>query len=129
MSIETQLHSLVQAIGSDIKTLTESQQNLAVGNLFPIITKTMSYGVQLYDHTILVNSPLTVATMSLPSCTQSFVAGYGRVFNFKKVDSGTYSLCIKPSGGDLIDGQSVINITSQYDNLTIQCDGTSWNII
>ena len=56
-----------------------------VGNLFPIITKTMSYGVQLYDHTIRVNSPLTVATMSLPSCTQSFVAGYGRVFNFKKV--------------------------------------------
>jgi hypothetical protein len=41
---------------------------------------------------------------------------------------GTGTVTVTPSGGQLIDGLSSLLISSQYATLTVDSDGTGWNI-
>lgn len=102
-----------------------------------------SYNIKVHDGTLLVTTGATNTTINLSFGFPQFVRqqiNYGivggnvsldltKVYNIKKVDSGVGQVIIDPSGSGTIDGSSTATITSQYDSLTIQYDGTNWHII
>jgi hypothetical protein len=53
---------------------------------------------------------------------------YGKTITIKKVDSGAGNVIID-GDGYLIDGSATYTIYTQYDSVTLQWDGTNWNII
>ncbi len=52
----------------------------------------------------------------------------GHEVNIKKVDSTGNTITVNGIG-DLIDGQSSILLSSQWDNVTVFCDGNDWFIL
>jgi hypothetical protein len=53
----------------------------------------------------------------------------GRVYRVKKVDATANALTLTASGAETIDGSNTQALTSQYDSLTVVCDGSEWHII
>jgi len=53
----------------------------------------------------------------------------GKVYCIKKVDSTINAVTIDADGSETIDGDLTIDITGQYDALTVVSNGTSWLII
>jgi hypothetical protein len=51
-----------------------------------------------------------------------------KTITIKKIDSSINSVIIDGSGA-LIDGSATYTIYTQYDSVTLQWDGTNWNII
>ena len=52
-----------------------------------------------------------------------------KILNIKKIDSSANTVTIDPAGSATIDGSLTKVLTTQYDNLTIQWDGTNWHIL
>ena len=52
----------------------------------------------------------------------------GKRITIKKVDSGAGNVIIDGDGAN-IDGLGTISLTTQYESVTLQWDGTNWNII
>ena len=55
-------------------------------------------------------------------------ASITKTMTIKKIDSSINSVIIDGSGA-LIDGSATYTIYTQYDSVTLQWDGTNWNII
>ncbi len=51
------------------------------------------------------------------------------VFNIKKLDSNTNAVNITAVIGELTDGVNTASIYKQWQTLSIQGNGTSWDII
>jgi len=66
-------------------------------------------------------SAITVTLPAASTCT-------GRTYSIKKVGS-TANVIIDGSGAETIDGATTATLTTQYESLTIQCDGTTWWVI
>ena len=90
-----------------------------------IVTKVANYSISVDDYTILGNSSGTI-TFILPSVSDAFDSGIGNIYNIKQINTGTI---IVDGDGALIDGESSKSISNKYDNMSIQSDGTSWNIL
>ena len=86
-----------------------------------------NYTASTNDYTILGDSSITT-TISLPDA-----AGCkGRIYVFKKINTG--DLVISKNGGGCcgsqkIDGGNSVTISTQYETLMIESDGTTWWII
>lgn len=101
---------------------------------------TANYNTKAYDDSILVTTGATNKTVTLQ---------YGNIANLesditysinnveiaytitkkitiKKVDSGVGNVIIDGNGA-LIDGAATITLTTQYQSVTLQWDGTNWN--
>lgn len=86
---------------------------------------TSSGNILLTDSTIRADATTAAITLSLPaaaSCT-------GYIFKIKKINQNQNSVVIDANLSELIDGSSeaAINITNQ--SLTLQSNGTSWDIL
>lgn len=98
---------------------TDGSGNLGwVNNGFKsVVTKAESYSVQLSDSVILVNGAYTI---TLPSAS---TAGNGANFTIKRIGTGTVT--IDSTSGN-IDNNSSIQITTQYEYVTVVSDGSNW---
>lgn len=63
-------------------------------------------------------------TVTLPTAADNT----NRVITIKKVDSGTGFTVIDGEGSETIDGSTYISLASQYEFVTLVCDGTGWDI-
>lgn len=102
-----------------------------------------SYNIKVHDGTLLVTTGASNTTINLSFGFPEFVRQWlqydysgstitqflTKIYNIKKIDSGAGSVIIDPAGSGTIDGSSTATITTQYDSLTIQYDGTNWHII
>ena len=96
-----------------------------------VVTKTHSnspYTVSATDDIVLLDTTTGGAgaiTANLPAAT-----GSGKVYYFKKIDSGTGVIQITPNGSDTIDGTTAYNIPVQYQAVTM-VDGVSgkWYVL
>lgn len=88
------------------------------------VTKTANYTATSDDHTIRIDTTSGNVTIALPTAASSV----GRIYTFKKTVAAN-TATIDPSGAETIDGSSTSTLSSQYDKLTIQSNGTSWDII
>jgi hypothetical protein len=63
--------------------------------------------------------------VTLPAASSS-----NAVLTYKRIDSTNNILCILPSGEDIIDGESSININYEYSSLTFKSDSSAnWYIV
>ena len=91
----------------------------------PITTKTADYTATSSDHTILCNKSDCNITITLPA-----VSGCsGRIYHIKKIDSSAYTVTIDANSSETIDGALTQTLTTQYESITIQNNGSAWYII
>lgn len=105
-------------IGGGLRTTGLIKSNL-------VTTSSASYTVLSTDYTVLGNAAGNVINVTLPAAS----AVSGRILNFKKTDSSANAVNVNRAGADLIDGQTSVPLTVQYQSVTIQSDGTNWNIL
>jgi len=88
-----------------------------------ITTVTSDYSPTSGDFTILADGTSNAITINLPLCT----ASNRQLYNIKKIDSTVNKITVDPSGAELIDNDSTVVISSQWNNIFIQCDGVKWH--
>jgi hypothetical protein len=88
-------------------------------------TTAASYTILSTDYTVTANATSNVVAITLPLAS----AQSGRILNVKKTDSSVNAVTVNRSGSDLIDGQTSVSLGTQYQSITIQSDGTNWNIL
>lgn len=139
--------SNVTVIGNNV-ILDESTSDLAIinGSIIPTITApysviktvTANYNAKYYDGVIFADATSGIITIDLSILSLSFIkndisimgisASITKTMTIKKIDSSINSVIIDGSGA-LIDGSATYTIYTQYDSVTLQWDGTNWNII
>lgn len=93
---------------------------------FPIETITASSDtLDATNHTVLCDATSNAITINLPSA----VLFEGAIFRIKKIDSSSNYVTIDGDGSETIDGATTLVITTQYNSVTIQSDGSNWNIL
>lgn len=75
--------------------------------------------------TILVDATAGAVTITLPTAA----IGDERKYNIKKIDSSAFAVTVDANGAETIDGELTIPLLYQYENLTVQSNGTSWSIL
>jgi hypothetical protein len=91
-----------------------------------IVTKTANYTASGNDYTILCNNTTGAIQISLPTATGCA----GRIYVIKKISPAGNAVTIAGyNGTEAIDGNTTYSLVTQYSNLMIQSDGTSWWIL
>ncbi len=93
-----------------------------------VVSKTNSdspYTALATDELILCNATGGAITVNLPAAASSS----GKTFTIKKTDSGTNAVTIDGNASETIDGGTTYAISTQYEAVTIVCDGSNWFII
>ena len=88
-------------------------------------TVTSDYTAVLEDYLILADCTAGAVTITLPACADS----EGTSFVVKKTDVSVNVVTVDADSSETIDGATTQALASQYDSVTIVCDGTSWWII
>lgn len=105
-----------------------------------IQNKSANYNVKAYDDVVFMttgatNKTVTLAYSQIEYLESSLVLNingvdttleYGKQITIKKVDNGAGNVIIDGNGA-LIDGAATITLTTQYESVTLQWDGTNWN--
>lgn len=130
--IYTKTSAGVESQLSTTSTATPTAQGL-VTSYFPVIqsgisavtnasaTSTTTDGFRAY----LFSTGASNRTLTLPAAS----ANAGRVLNVKKTDSGAGTVAITRAGSDTIDGATTYTLTSQFDSITLICDGSAtWTV-
>ena len=109
-------------IGTNAPTST---MQVAGSVALSITTKTATYTATASDHTILCNNTGGAITINLPAAAGCS----GRVYVIKKISGILLNVTIDPNASETIDGVLTRVLTTQYESIIIQCDGTSWFIL
>jgi hypothetical protein len=93
----------------------------------PSSTRTVTANTTLVaaDKTIRADCVSNAITITLP--TASSVTGY--IYHIKKVDNTQRAVSITAQSGETIDGVLTAQILIQWQSITIQSNGSSWDII
>lgn len=77
------------------------------------------------DYLILANATSASITVTLPVAADSD----GTVIVVKKTDSSSNTVVVDGNGSETIDGATTQTLTSQYDSISVACDGAVWWIV
>lgn len=136
----------VTVIDTSDVTITSGDITLINGAIYPrmyslyspvttLPSTTKTYTAGLVEGLILVETGGTDTTITLPSASSPFIwdevygVNFGKILNIKKTDSGAGRVIIDGNGTQTIDGDLTKTLTTQYENLTIQSDGSNWHIL
>lgn len=125
--------TLYLGVGSTVSgTITTTtilrQEGYAMDGRKPVSTAdTASYTATVLDKYILGDDDTAtgIVTITLPAVAS---AGNGHVLHVKKIGS-TANVVVDGNASETIDGATTATLTTQYEALTLLCDGTSWHII
>jgi hypothetical protein len=108
-------------------------------------TVTANTSVLSSDYSVWGNAAAGVLTITLPDATSfnsvqmpTLIAStgitdspykVGRMFVIKKMDSSANAVTVAAASGQTIDGQPSITLSSQYNFVVVQTDGSNWGII
>jgi uncharacterized Zn-binding protein involved in type VI secretion len=87
---------------------------------YPIRTVYSDTAIQLTDYSLLAGSGLN---FTLPTS----VGNRGTAFNVKNIGTGT--VVVSGISGQTIDGQTSVEISTQYQSMTFQSDNSNWVIV
>jgi hypothetical protein len=77
------------------------------------------------NHTCLVNTNAANRVITLPTAA----SGQYRIYRIKKIDAAANTVTVDANGAETIDGAANTVLSSQYDAVTLQSDGTTWWIL
>jgi len=86
-----------------------------------------TYTVLSTDSVVLVDDDTAAAEVTV-TLLAAATAGDGFLLNIKKTGS-TANVVIDGNGAETIDGATTATLTSQYESITLVCDGSNWHII
>lgn len=86
---------------------------------------TTSGNVVSGDYLIIADATGGAITMALPPA--ALVPG--RIYAFKRVNSGANAVVIDPNASETIDGAATYTLSAQWNSVTIMSNGTAWFII
>lgn len=86
---------------------------------------TTSGNVVSGDYLIIADAAGGAITMTLPQA--ALVPG--RIYVFKRINSGANAVIVDPSGAETIDGAATYTLSAQWNSVTIMSNGTAWFII
>ncbi len=106
-----------------------SVDNVGVLSTTPaVLSKTASYAVLTTDgDDILVLVDATGGAVTITLYTA--VGNGGKVVAVRKTDSSVNAVTIDPFGSQTIDGETTLELSGQYDTVSLKCDGTNWAAI
>jgi len=84
-----------------------------------VSTQTANYTIASTDSTILANGAITITLPSASGIT-------GRQYTIKNISTSTVTVA---SNGGTIDGSTTLSLTSEYEAITVQSNGTNWYVI
>lgn len=77
------------------------------------------------DYTLLCDATAGPITVNLAAA-----AGQAkRILSIKKTDASANAVTIDPNGAELVDGAAALAISTQWQAMTIHCNGTAWFVI
>ena len=91
----------------------------------PTVDTAVSMTASTYNGTIRVDASGGARVISLLSA--SFMKG--SIIRVKKIDASANTVTIDPSGAETIDGAATKVLAAQYQSITIQSNGTSWDVL
>jgi hypothetical protein len=77
------------------------------------------------DYLLICDATGGAITMALPPA--ALVPG--RIYAFKRVNSGANAVVIDPNASETIDGAATYTLSAQWNSVTIMSNGTAWFII
>lgn len=105
--------------------VTHNRLALTGGFKANLVTKTGAYTATADDYTILCNASGGSFTITLPA-----VASHtNRIYNIKKIDSSANAVTVDGNNSETIDDGTTAILTTQYESITIQSDGSEWWIL
>jgi len=87
-----------------------------------------SYTVTSTDYTILIDDDDADVTGTVVVVLPAIATNLGRILNIKKIGSSE-TVQLDGNASEEIDESGTVNITTQYDNLKIQCGSAGWWIL
>jgi hypothetical protein len=90
----------------------------------PTRTANSSGAVTVADGTVLMGTA-AVNIQTLPPAASV----KGSVFTFKKVMNNANNATVKASGSELIDGSASIDLMAQYEVVSVQSNGVSYDVL
>ena len=123
----------VTLINSDNLEITESNVTyingvkVFAGNMQDrdIVTKDADYTMTTDDRTVLVDSSTGTITITLPA-----VGAELKKYRFQvvKLESAN-TVIIDPNADELINGETTLTMTEQWESVDVECDGTQFYIV
>lgn len=111
-----------QNSGMDI---IDAQLKVATDSIHASLSGNTSIDNTYRNKIVLCDATSAGFTLSLQSAA---TAGDGFTITFKKIDSTGNAVIVDGNASETIDGSTTSTLSSQYDTLTITCDGTNWQI-
>lgn len=113
------------SVGGDVSANAFTGDGSALTGLptpsnWTVESKTANYTASDKDY-VLADATSGIITITLPTAAANLMVGV------KKVDSSANEVTV--TGGGTIDGAASKVIGTQYDGVTLICDGTNWFII
>lgn len=87
-------------------------------------TKTANYTATATDYLIPCDASGGAFTIALPAVASSS----GQTYVIRKIDSSFTAVTIDPNASETIDGATTTTLNTQWEAVTIVCDGTTWQI-
>lgn len=89
------------------------------------VTKTGAYSIGASDYAIRCNGTTGAFAVTLPTA----VGRAGQVYIIKKIDSSGNAITVNTTSSQTIDGALTNVLATQYAKVTVQSNGTNWDII
>lgn len=113
---------------SNSATKTVSQQSVKkfvedstlLGQKYATVTKSANYTVTANDYSVICTTNNFSVTL-LAAAT----AGIGKRYEIVNVGADT-KIIVDGSGAETIDGLTTLSLSSQYQSVIVECDGTGW---
>lgn len=97
----------------------------AIGGSTNTVTTVATTFTAASANIILANATSAAFTITLPAAASSTNLEY----TIKKTDSSVNAVTVKGNASETIDGSNTQILSSQYQSITVVCDGTSWWVI
>jgi hypothetical protein len=88
-------------------------------------SQTSTYTATTTDYFIPCNATGGALTIDLPAAS----GNTGLTFVIKKTDSSFNAVTIDPNSSETIDGAATTTLNTQFEAVTIVCDGSNWQIL
>ncbi len=108
--------------GSIVDELTVAEVKTMLGVTASVATAKVANYTAVAGDFILMTAGGTDKTVTLPVAASNTNA----VIEIKLVDSGVGNCIIDGDTAETIDGATTITLTSQYESVSLHCDGTTW---
>jgi hypothetical protein len=91
----------------------------------PVVTSVSgTYSAAVLDEVIIGDASGVAFTITLPPASAGILS-----LTIKKIDSSLNAITVAGSGSQTIDGESSLDITAQYESVTVISDATQWWIL